>query len=281
MKFVRSKFFIVTLCIAALLVLVPAILTAFGQADLVRSGLKTVAKPFSYVASRSADALSGFISVFSDYDELAKENEALRAELDAIKNDARDNAVLKEENKWLRGFLDIKTASPELELVDATVIAHEAGNFSTVLTLNRGKVHGVKRNMPVISADGVLGYVSEVGLDWCSVTSLIESDSRVGAYTDRTGTIGTVEGDVTLRSEGKCLISYDTGADVAVGDRVYTSGTGSIYPDGLLIGSITEIRADETTRQIVATVMPSVDFTSLEQLRGVMIICGYQGNIEG
>ncbi len=281
MKFVRSKFFIVTLCIAALLVLVPAILTAFGQADLVRSGLKTAAKPFAYAASRTADALSGFISVFSDYDELAKENEALRAELDAIKNDAQDNAVLKEENKWLRDFLDIKIASPELELIDATVIAHEAGNFSTVLTLNRGKVHGVKRNMPIISADGVLGYVSEVGLDWCSVTSLIESDSRVGAYTDRTGTIGTVAGDVTLRAEGKCLISYDTGADVAVGDRVYTSGTGSIYPDGLLIGSITEIHADETTRQIVATVVPSVDFTSLEQLRGVMIICGYQGNVEG
>ncbi len=280
MKFVRSKFFIITLCIAAILVLVPAILTAFGQADLVRSGLKTVAKPFAWVASRSADALSGFISVFSDYDDLVAENKALREELDSIKENDQDNAVLKEENRWLRDFLDIKVNSPTFEFVDATVIAHEAGNFSTVLTLNRGTVHGIKRNMPVITPQGVLGYVREVGLDWCSVTSLIESDSRVGAYTDRTGTIGTVAGDVALRNEGKCLISYDTGADVAVGDRVYTSGTGSIYPDGLLIGRITEIHADETTRQIVATVEPSVDFTALEELKGVMIICGYQGHIE-
>ncbi len=280
MKFVRSKFFIITLCVAVVLVLVPAVLAAFDHTELVRSGLKSAAKPFTWVASRAADALAGFTSVFTDYDKLAAENKALRAELDAIVDMEQDNAVLREENKWLRDFLDIKLSSPEFELADATVIAHEAGNFSTVLTLNRGKVHGIKRNMPVISAEGVIGYVSEVGLDWCSVTTLIESSSRVGAYTDRTGTIGTVEGDVTLRTEGKCLVSYDTGADIAAGDRVYTSGTGSIYPDGLLIGTIIEIRADEATRKIIATVEPSVDFTALESLGGVMIIRGYQGYIE-
>ncbi len=280
MKFVRSKFFIITLCIAIVLALVPAVLAAFGQADLIRSGLKTAAKPFSWVASRAADALSGFSSVFSDYDKLVAENEALRAELDAIEDKGKDNAVLREENAWLREFLDIKVSSPELELADATVIAHEAGNFSTVLTLNRGKVHGIKKNMPVITPDGVLGFVSEVGLDWCSVTTLIEANSRVGSYTDRARAIGTVEGDVALRAEGRCLAAYETGADIAVGDRVYTSGTGSIYPDKLLIGSITHISADEATRKIIATIEPSVDFTSLESLGNVMIIRGYQGHIE-
>ncbi len=280
MKFIRSKFFIIALCAAVLLVLVPALLTAFGQTAIVRSALTSAAKPFTWVASRAADALSGFTSVFSDYNNLKEENESLRAELDAIQNSNQDNAVLAEENKWLRDFLDIKLSSPQLELTDATVIAHESGNFATVLKLNRGKVHGIKKNMPVITADGVLGYVSEVGLDWCSVTTLIEASSRVGAYTDRTGTIGTLEGNVALHAEGRCQVSYDTGADITTGDRVYTSGTGSIYPDGLLLGTITEIRADEATRKIIATVEPSVDFTSLESLSRVMLICGYQGAVE-
>ncbi len=279
MKFLKSKFFLVTVCIAVALVLIPAVLTAFGRTDLLRSGLQTLAKPFSWCATKAADAVGGFASVFTDYGELQKENAALREQLKQIEQDKADNSALKEENAWLREFLDIKVTNPALELADATVIAHEAGNYSTVLTLNRGTVHGIKKNMPVITPDGVLGYVSETGLDFCKVTSIIESDSRTGAYTDRTHVIGTLEGDVTLRAEGKCLISYEQGADIAVGDRVYTSGTGSTYPDGLYIGKIISIRADESTRRIVATVEPAVDFSALTSLGSAMIIKGYSGHL--
>ncbi len=278
MKFVKTKFFAVALIIAVVLVLVPAVLAAFGQTDIIRSGLKTIAKPFEWGAGKVADAVGGFISVFTDYDDLQRENEELRAALDSIENEKADNEVLREENAWLKEFLDVKTPNPDFELTDATVISHEAGNYSTVLTLNRGTVHGIKKNMPVITPSGVIGYVSETGLDWCKVVSIIESDSKVAVYTDRTGVIGTVEGDPQLRTEGKCLMSYSADSDIKVGDRVYTSGTGSIYPDGLLIGKISSIEADEATRRLMAVVEPSVDFTALESLGSVMIVCGYSGH---
>ncbi len=277
MKFVKTKFFMISAAIAAVLVLVPAVLAAFGRVDIVQSALKTAAKPFEWCASRAADAVSGFVSVFTDYSELQEENESLRAEIEAIEDEKAENAALSEENAWLREFLDIKNQHPTFELTDATVISHEAGNYYSVLTLNRGSVHGIKRNMPVITPDGVLGYVSETGLDWCKVVSIIESDSRVGAYTDRSRAIGTLEGDPTLRTEGKCLISYETDADIRVGDRVYTGGTGNIYPDGLLLGRIVAIEADEATRKLVATVEPAVDFSALESLGRVMVIRGYAG----
>ncbi len=280
MKFIKSKFFLITLIIAVALSLIPALLVAFGQTDILRSGLKTAAKPFEWCASKAADGLGGFISVFKDYDKLQAENLALQEQLESIEDGNAENQVLKEENAWLREFLDIKTAHPEFEMIDAGVISHEAGNYSTVLTLNRGSVHGVKKNMPVITSDGVLGYVSETGLDWCKVISIIESDSRVGAYTDRTMAIGTMEGDPALRSEGKCLISYEPDADIKIGDRVYTSGTGSIYPNGLYLGTISEISADESTRRLVATVDPAVDFSSLGSLKGAMVIRGYKGSLE-
>ncbi len=279
MKFVRSKFFLICLAVAIVIALVPAVLTAFGQVDIVRSGLKTVAKPFEWCGSKLAGAVDGFVSVFTDYDELEKENEQLRETIESLENEIADNSVLREENAWLREFLDLRNKNPQFVLTDADIISHEAGSFSTVLTINKGTVHGVKKNMPVITSDGVLGYVSEAGLDWAKVTSIIESISKVGVYTDRTGVIGTVEGSPELHAEGKCLMSYDPDADIKVGDRVYTSGTGSTYPGGLLLGKIVSVEADETTRTLLAVVEPSVDFSSLEELTGVMVICGYVGHI--
>lgn len=277
MKFIKSKLFIVCVVVASALVLVPAVLTAFGQVDVVRSGLKTVAKPFEWCGSKLAGAIDGFVSVFTDYDELVKENQELRAELESIENQAADNEVLKEENEWLKEYLGLYNKNPSFVLTDASIISHEAGNYATVLTLNKGTVHGIKAQMPVITSDGVLGHVSEVGLDWCKVEALTETASKVSVYTDRTGVLGTVEGSPELRLEGKCLMSYDADADIKVGDRVYTSGVGSIYPGGLLIGKITSIEADETTRRLLAVVEPAVDFSELEKLGSVMIICGYSG----
>lgn len=276
MKFLKSRFFIVCLCVAVIIVLVPAVLAAFGQVDVVRSGLKTVAKPFEWCGSRMADAVNGFVSVFTEYDELVEENKQLRDTIESMKNDAADNEVLQKENQWLKEYLEFHSQNPNFILTDADIISHEAGNFSTVLTLGKGKVHGIKMNMPVITANGVLGYVSEVGLDWCRVVSIIETSSKVGVYTDRSGVIGTVEGNLELRAEGKCLMSYAADADIKVGDRVYTSGTGSIYPGGLFIGRIVSIEADEATRSLMAVVEPSVDFSSLQSLGSVMIICGYR-----
>ena len=281
MKFVKTRFFIICVIVATVLVLVPAILTAFGQVDVVRSGLKTVAKPFEWCGSRLADAVGGFVSVFTDYNDLQEENESLRATIDSMENEHADNEVLRLENEWLKKFLDMKNKNPDFELTDADIISFEAGNYSTVLTLNRGTVHGVKKNMPVITPDGVLGYVCETGLDWCKVTSIIESTSKVAVYTDRTGVIGTVEGDPSLRVDGKCIMSYDADSDIKVGDRVYTSGTGSIYPDGLLIGKIVHVGADEATRKLIAEVEPAVDFTAIEKLGRVMIVRGYSGHVGG
>lgn len=281
MKFVKSKFFITCLTVAVALVLIPAILTAFGQTDIVRSGLQTVAKPFEWCGSKLASAFDGFVSVFSDYNTLLEENEELRAQIESMENEKADNEVLRAENSWLKGFLDIKNKNPDFELTDADIISYEAGNYSTVLTLNKGTVHGIKKNMPVITADGVVGYISEAGLDWCKVTSIIEATSKVGVYTDRSGVIGTVEGDPLLRAEGKCVMSYDAEADIKVGDRVYTSGTGSIYPDGLLIGRIISVEADEATRRLVAVVETAVDFTEIEKLGSVMVVRGYVGHTDG
>ena len=282
MKFFRSKFFIVCVAVALVLVLVPSVFAAFGRTDLVRSALVTVAKPFSFIGSTFANAVNGFTDIFTDYDRLKEENAALRAELEELSLQEHNAEVVQNENEWLKAYLQFHNDHPDYLLTDARIIAREAGNYSTILTLDRGTVHGVKTEMPVIFEGGLFGYVSEVGLDWCRVVTVVETASSVGVYTDRTGATGIAEGDPSLRNGGNCRMTYiNADADIRVGDRVYTSGSGSMYPAGLLLGTVTSITADEATRSLIAEIKPAVDFTTVDRIDRLVIICGYEGQTGG
>jgi rod shape-determining protein MreC len=277
MKFLKSKFFVVSATIAIILVLIPSVLSVFGYTGLVRSILKTAAKPFEWCGTQVAGAVNGFVSVFSDYDEIKAENEELRARLAELENAEYEASVMREQNAWLKNYLDLKSNNPSVILTDATIISREAGSYATVLTINKGKLHGLKRQMPVISNEGIFGYVSEVGLDWAKVVSIIETASSVGVYTERGGVTGVVEGDSTLRQNGSCVMTYiSPNADIKVGDRVFTSGGGSVYPSGLLVGEITAISADEATRTLRAVVTPSVDFSDVDEITKLVVIIGYK-----
>jgi len=99
----------------------------------------------------------------------------------------------------------------------------------------------------------------------------------VGVYSLRSGATGVVTGDADLRDGGVCRMSYvDSGADLRIGDKIYTSGgVGSSYPSGLYIGEISAINYDESTRQLTATVTPAVNFTAAEKIERMMIVTGY------
>ncbi len=274
MKFFKSKVFIFCLIAALVLTLVPTLIAAFGGTDMLRAALGTAAKPFTFCASSVANAFNGFVEVFTQYDELKEENEALKEQIKEYEEKEYNEAILKEQNDWLKDYINLHDAHPEFVLKDARVISREAGNYSTVLTLNRGSAHGVKKKMPVMSADGLIGYVSEIGLDWCKVSTVIETSSSVGVYTDRGGVLGVVEGDAELRRDGLCKMDImQSDSNVQIGDRVFTAGGDSLYPTGLLIGSVSSIDVD-ATGMMVAQITPAVDFTDLTSLSDVIIICG-------
>lgn len=274
MSFFKSRFFLICVVVAVVLVLVPTLIAAFGGTDLLRSAAGTAAKPFLAVGSGVANAFNGFVDVFTQYDELKAENESLRAELDDFKKKEYNEKLLREQNEWLKNYINIHNSQPELVFTDASVIAREASNYSTVLTLDRGSVHGVKKMMPVLSSDGLIGYVSELGLDWCRVSTVIETSSSIGVYTDRDGLLGVLEGDAELRREGLCRMKYIGGeGNVQIGDRIYTAGgKDSLYPSGLLVGSVSSVDIDGITGEMIATVKPSVDFVNIGTLRNVLIL---------
>lgn len=278
MKFFKSKAFIICAVAAVVLTLVPTLIAAFGGVDLLRSTAGTVAKPFTYVGSKIGEAFNGFIDVFTKYDELKAENEDLRNKLDEYENKEYNENLFADQNDWLKDYINFHASNPSFKITDAKIVSREAGNFATVITLNKGSAHGIKKNMPVITADGLLGYVCEVALDWCKVTTVIEAENSIGVYSERGGTQGIIKGDIQLREEGLCKMTYLNNSEgVQIGDRIYTTGgSGSIYPADLYIGSVTALSIDPDTGEVVATITPKIKFTELSSISNVMIICGYE-----
>lgn len=273
MKFFKNKFFIITLVVALLLSIVPTVLCAMGQGSYVRKALQTAAQPFSWAFTKIGEGLSGFSVYFQKLSDLQKENEELRAQLDDYRDRIYNAKMLEEENKWLSDYLGLKKEHSDFLFEEASVIGRESGNYSTVYTLSKGTMHDIKVNMPVITEDGVVGYVTEVGPTWCRAVSIIETASAVGAYIERSGELGLIEGSYELRFEGKCrMIRLPADADVHEGDRVLTSGLGSIYPRGLFVGEVVSVDADPYSRTLTAVVQPKVDYASLVK---VMIIKDY------
>ncbi len=278
MNFFKSKFFIFCLIAAILLALVPTLIAAFGGTDLLRSALGTVAKPFTLCASSVANAFNGFIEAFTEYDQLKAENQALKAELEEYKNKEYNEELLKEQNAWLKDYINLHDENPNFIFTDALLISREADNTSSLLTFNKGSVHGISIGNPVVTDKGLIGRVVEVGLDWCHALPITDTSSSMGVYTGITGAKAVVKGSANLRDKGLCKMTYISNTDLQMNDRVFTAGgDSSAYPAGLLVGSITDIYTDEATGELTATVTPAVDLTDLSEISGVLIICGYKG----
>jgi rod shape-determining protein MreC len=277
-KITKSRFFIIMLCIALALVIVPSVLTLMGLSSYVRSTIATILTPAQSLMMKATDAIAGFTEYFTEFERLKAENEALKRELAEYKNKYYEIEDIIKMNEWLYEYLELAREHTEFNLIVADIIGHEVGNYMTVFTLNVGTDDGVTADLPVITADGIVGYVTEAGTNWSKVLTIIESASAVGAYVERTGELGLIEGSFDLRTSGLCKLTYlATDSDVKDGDRVLSSGLGSIYPRGLVIGIVESVEPDQYSRTVTAYVRPTAD---LEGLTRVMVIKSYESRTE-
>lgn len=274
MKFFKNKFFIILLAVAVFASVFTATLSVMGVTDPIRNFANTVSIPFRYIGIAIKDSFEGFSKYFTAIEEMNEENQKLESEIERLEGQLADANAIKEENERLRDYLEIKETYRDFKFLEALIIGSESDNYMTVFTLNKGSNDGVKLGMPIMVKEGLVGSVCELGSTWCRVRTLPEASSSVGAYISRSGEIGIVEGDISLKGTNVCILNYlSEAADVEVGDHVYTSGIGSVYPRDLFIGEVISVETNEYLRTKVAKISLSVDF---ENLKYVLIIIDYQ-----
>jgi len=191
----------------------------------------------------------------------AKDNEQLRRQLDTLK---LQNAQLQgkaAEADRLAVLLNFRQSHGDVPMITARVIGASAGTASLTIQLDRGERDGIRRDMGVITPDGVVGKVVESYANDSKVLLLTDKESGVGAKLADSG----IQSPVGGQGEPLLVMKYVPNDDsVNLGERVITSGTDRIFPRDLPVGIVTEIKPGNPFKQI--RVKPAADLERLEEV---------------
>ncbi|MGN1409201.1 MAG: rod shape-determining protein MreC [Eubacteriales bacterium] len=273
-NYFKSKFFYIITVVTLIVTIVPTVFCSMGLSFVFRDMVGIVLTPAQKLFNYAAEGIDGFVSYFYKFDELVEENIRLREQVSQLQSELYDSAEIEEMYEWMSEFLELKMAHNDFELLSASVTGRESGNYSKVLTLDVGSGAGVASGMPVITSEGIVGQITEVGYNWCKVTTILEPNSSVGAYVEKTGDAGICTGSFALSSEGLVNFLYlPADTEVNTGDRVLSTGYGSIYPRGLTVGYVESVSLNSYSRNLEVTVRSAVDFT---EISSVMVITSFE-----
>ncbi len=230
----------------------------------VESWLMDIFMPFQTVVYQIGDQGRDLFYSVGEIGNVYNENKRLQEEVETLEQLRVDVELLRQENARLRELLQLDTEESEF-VSAAKVIGRNPDNWFSEVIINRGRVHGIEKDMVVVNSKGLVGRVSKVS-DYSSTVVLVtDPDSGVGAKIARSGHSGVVSGQVE-QTDLLLMKFFSRDADVVVGDTVLTSGYGSMYPEGKLIGTVVGRKTDSVGLVTYAVVKPSVDFDRLDEV---------------
>ncbi|WP_019413866.1 rod shape-determining protein MreC [Paenisporosarcina sp. TG20] len=228
--------------------------------DVVGFGQSIFSKPTHYITG-----------VFDNVDSLLntyEENKRLKGRLEEFAKLQADVHDLSSENTRLREIVGKEDDLRNYEPIQATVIARNPDQWEKKLILDKGQVHGIEKNMAIITAQGLIGKVI-LTTPFTSTIELLSSQNpnyRVSAMVMGEKEIfGLIEGYDDERKE-LILKRIDSNIEIEVGQKIETSGLGGVFPKGLLIGEITEVSTDDFGLTKMAYIKPAADFTLLDHV---------------
>lgn len=273
--FFRSRQFKIIAGIASALLIIGAVLFAVGGSMSPQANvLGSIIAPFQKMAASVNAYIEDFYVALNEGEELIRENIKLRAELEELRKQVGEYQENEKDIAFYEEYLGLKDEHEDFEFLPATVLTRDIDDPFGSFTVNKGSLNGISLYDPVITSAGVVGYVSEVSMAYCKVTTVLNPEVKIAAATRRTGDIGVASGSVELAKEGQTRL-YNLAANnsVTLGDYVVTSG-GGIFPEGLMVGTVTDVKSEKTDVSVYAVVEPAADITAA---REVMIITYFYG----
>ena len=205
----------------------------------------------------------------------SRENEQLRRENDDLKMQVNQLQSKANEADRLALLLNFHKSHENVPMLGARVIATSAGTASATIMLDRGSKDHLKKNMGVITPEGVVGKIVEVYDNTSEVLLLTDKDSGVGAMLGNS----RVQSPVGGAGEPLLVMKYVANDDVVnVGERVVTSGMDKIFPRDLPIGTITDIKPGNPFKSI--RIRPSAHLERLEEVIVLLTLTPLQMNQE-
>jgi rod shape-determining protein MreC len=255
----------------AVLLAISALLLLLRNSDPVRAA-STVATqllvPIQHVLADAGITSNRFVQAITEIENLQADNTTLRAEVDRL---TLENVQLREAAfaaQQTTRLTDVAKTLP-FESVPATLIARDPSNILSTIVLGVGTDLGIRVGHVVLSEQGLVGRVSEVGTNYAKVLLVTDPTHTVSALVEGSRATGIVRGQYGDSLIMDWLLQTEK---VKVGDVVVTAGLGlgeeirSLYPKGLVIGKILQLQNAEAAAYQRAIIAPAVDLRRLENV---------------
>lgn len=264
------KVLITIICILLVLALITAGNSTVG-------GIVTgyILNPLLRVTSDFTNSAGEKIEPPKSVEELEKENNELKEANRRLNNMLVEYYDLKKENDELYKFYNIKKNNDDFSVIPSTVISRDPNENFYGFILDKGSVDGVKPDDPVMTDNGLVGYVCEVSTKSCKVTSIISPAAQVGAIDKKTEDEGVVTGSPEYSESGIAVMKNVSAQNaMKIGDIVVTSGYGGMYPKNIKIGTVSKLDYDSYTGMPIAVVKP---FEDIRNITSAAIITNFSG----
>jgi rod shape-determining protein MreC len=207
-------------------------------------------------------------------EEVADTEDSLRAEIARLEEENRlyreqlvDYAECKNLIEHYESVLELKEKNQDFMMVSGEVIGRDPNDLSYGFSIDVGSSNGVYEGAPVITGDGLVGWVSQVYATTSIVTTIFSPDTQIGATCVERSEKGVLQCDIVLSDQKSVQLSFlDADTTIQPGDIITTTGLGGQFPKGLLIGEVLSVERSESDVSKYALVAPFVDIQNITQI---------------
>jgi len=252
------------------------ILIAFDARDknsnqrYIRVWAQTIADFVQSPVTTISASVNNYFQSFANLRSAQSENDILKQRVQELEVEIKQKEDLSAENERLKSLLDLKEKS-QYKILTARIIGRDSSKWFNSSIINRGSLDGVKLNMAIVTNGGLVGRVTAVSPLTAQVDLITKEKSGLG------GVIGELASSnalgVVMGTGKKELLemNYVPGSiEVKVGEIVYTTGQDGIFPAGLKLGEIVEVRSGSATVSHQILIRPSANLSSMQEV-GVLL----------
>ncbi len=275
----KSRRFKLITGIIALLLVGALVCAANGRGETAQSGIiGTIFTPANWVATKISDGISYVFGEATGNADYLKRIDDLEKQVGSLQDQLADYKNLQKQNELYKDALGLKEEHPDYKFIEATVTSRDAADIFGSYTINKGSTSGIKKGDAIVYGNYIVGIIDKVYPTYSVVKTILDPSFSVSAYEIVSGEISYVSGDAKLAKDGKCkLANLDSTTAVTYGSIICTAGISGNIPEGLIIGTTTEIDDELTSVASYAVIEPGVDVNNISKC---LVLTGYESGVK-
>jgi len=270
----HRRVFLITGIVLCILAIVFTI-SPSAAPNFIERAAAGIITPMQSGASTAISWVRGNFNAMANNRQMVNDIRLLQEEIEILRMENYRLQLAGEENAQLSALLYMNQRYESLPTMGARVIGTNPNDWYSRFFIDRGTNDGIKTNMAVIGDGGLLGVVRQVHPGRSQIVSIVDSEFSVAVMSARTGDIGIASGDIRLMQQGLLRMDrIEAAVQIMPGDEIRTSTHSSIFPSGILVGTVESIHPNPDGHTRHAIIKPAASLDNLEMVLVVTEVFG-------